>query len=234
MVALAPIVAHAFVAINDQRVHAQLRQPRCNRQALPGRRRRPGPSGHGRHRLLKPCACPASSPPENPSNRTGQLGRFSPVASSCPCQFLKRGQQRPGAPRAGVRFHLGPSGRSRARVPHWFRSERKPQRTCGLPGPPFPVVERCGPVPSPADWRQSLFRLQISIAYGAMSVEGFQVPGQGQNIAPVAVWRKHVLQRAAAAAPDRALSQTPPATERRYPECLSDQRSFAILPMKPV
>ena len=49
VVALAPVVADALLAVDDQRVDAELRQARARSTARPVRRRPPAPPGRDRH-----------------------------------------------------------------------------------------------------------------------------------------------------------------------------------------
>ena len=204
VIALAPVVADARLAVDDQRIDLQLLQPRRDRK--PGLSAADHQHGRdrGRHSRRRPCADRASWARENRANRIGRAAATIPCCSSKPFNSSS-------AVSSVQAFSLLPSpasGISR-RIPLPRPCAVSNLKIASIVLVPARVTRRgaarSGSIAKTARGGAAGVGFQLfQDRIGA--VDGLQVPAQRQHVAPIAVGMKQRLQQDGRRAVASALS----------------------------
>ena len=194
MIALAPVVADARLAVDDQRIDLQLLSAAPRSKARPVRRRPPARRDRGRHIRRRPCADRASWARENRANRIGRAAAPMPCCSSKPFSSSSA----VSSVQAFSRLPSSASGISR-RIPLPRPCAVSNLKIASIASVPARVTRRgaarSGSILKPRGDGAAGVGLQ-SLQDGVGAVDGLQVPAQRQHVAPIAVGMKQGFQQA--------------------------------------
>ena len=227
VIALAPVVADARLAIDDQRVDLQLREPRRDREpGLPA-----ADDQHGRVAVGVGGGCLAQVEPVRAAEiaRVGLAGRPRPADPLLVAlDLVERGEQRPGLRRAAVG-----AGTSRSTpLPRPCAVSKLKIASIGARAGARHLARRGALRIEPeAGRRAARMRAFSSRAIASRAVDRPDVPGERQHVAPVAVG---VKQRARARRrPRRAPARTAQASPARRSRSIPSSPAFWRFPAFP-